>query len=168
MAKPLHKPTIDPRVPRFRSALRVFERFIDRTSRDEGTCCGVTLSQCHALLALSDAETVSLKDLTSRLSLDKSTLSRTIDSLARDGLADRQTRPGDRRVCCISLTPRGRAAVNRINGTWNRIAASVLERVPESERDRAVEGMEILSRAFAETIPDGETAACCGLEPAHE
>jgi DNA-binding MarR family transcriptional regulator len=166
--KPLQKPTIDPRVPRFRAALRVFERFIDRNSRDEGTCCGVTLSQCHALLALSDAETVSLKDLASRLNLDKSTLSRTVESLARDGLADRRTRPGDRRVCCISLTPGGRAAVNRINGTWNRIAASVLERVPGDERDRAVEGLEILARAFAETIPDEKTAACCGQEPTHE
>jgi DNA-binding MarR family transcriptional regulator len=162
--KPLQKPTIDPRVRRFRSALRVFESLIDLTSRREDTCCGVTLAQCHALLALSENETVSLKDLTGKLKLDKSTLSRTVDSLVESGLADRKTGHGDRRVCCITLTARGRAVVNRINGTWDRFAAALLERVPESKRDAALDGMEILANAFLETVDKVQTVSSCCLE----
>lgn len=160
--KQLHKTTIDPRVRRFRSALRVFESLLDRTSRSEETCCGVTLAQCHALLALSEDKTVSLKDLTGKLNLDKSTLSRTVDALVDSGLADRKTRPGDRRVCCISLKARGRSAVNRINLKWDAFAAAVLERVPEADRDRALDGLEILARAFAEATGGAPpSSACC-------
>jgi DNA-binding MarR family transcriptional regulator len=162
--KPLQKSTIDPRVRRFRSALRVFESLIDLTSRRDDYCCGVTLAQCHALLALSESETVSLKDLTSRLRLDKSTLSRTVDSLVEGGLADRKTERGDRRVCCISLTARGRTAVSRINGTWDRFAAALLERVPESKRDAALDGLEILANAFLETAGAVQSPSSCCLE----
>lgn len=162
--KPLQKPTIDPRIRRFRSALRVFESLIDLTSRREDYCCGVTLAQCHALLALSEDKTVSLKDLTGKLRLDKSTLSRTVDALVESGLADRETGRGDRRICCISLTARGRTAVQRINGTWDRFAAGLLERVPESERDAALDGLEILAKAFLETVGAGQTASSCCLE----
>ncbi|MDM7926781.1 MAG: MarR family winged helix-turn-helix transcriptional regulator [bacterium] len=160
--KPLQKPTIDPRIRRFRSALRVFESLLDLTSRREEYCCGVTLAQCHALLALSEDKTVSLKDLTGKLNLDKSTLSRTVDSLVEGGLADRKTGSGDRRICCISLTTRGRAAVDRINGTWDRFAAGILERVPESKREAALEGLEILAKAFLETVGAVQhSSSCC-------
>jgi DNA-binding MarR family transcriptional regulator len=166
--KPLQGTTIDSRIRRFRAALRVFESLIDRTSRSEDYCCGVTLAQCHALLALSEAKTVSLKEITSRLRLDKSTLSRTIDSLAESGLANRKTGLGDRRVCRISLTAKGRSAVSRINATWDRFAAALLERVPESERDRALEGLEILARAFAETAGADRPAPACCMEPKND
>jgi DNA-binding MarR family transcriptional regulator len=162
--KPLQKPTNDPRVRRFRSALRVFESLLDLTSRRDEYCCGVTLAQCHALLALSEDKSVSLKELTGKLNLDKSTLSRTVDSLVESGLADRKTGHGDRRICCISLTARGRTAVNRINGTWDRFAAALLARVPESKRDAALDGLEILAKAFLETAGAVQTSSSCCME----
>ncbi len=87
-----------------------------------------------------------------------------MDSLVESGLADRKTGPGDRRICCISLTTRGLATVNRINGTWDRFAAALLERVPESRRDAALDGLEILAKAFLETAGAVQPSSSCCVE----
>ena len=107
----------------FRQNMRQIERAVMLQNKNEATCCGVTLAQCHAVLEIGSADGMSVKELSARLGLDKSTLSRTVESLVEDGLAERTTSPEDRRVIVIRLTAKGRASADRINATWNRICA---------------------------------------------
>jgi DNA-binding MarR family transcriptional regulator len=105
----------------FRAKLRILEREIGRCLEDQTDCCGVTVAQCHVLLELDGLGSVNLKAIADRLELDKSTLSRAVDSLVQLGLAARKEDPENRRQQIISLTKSG-------EGEW-RISIGVATRI---------------------------------------
>ena len=70
-----------------REKLRQLERELDDRFRSDSGCCGLTLAQCHTLLEIGNKGEISLVELASRLSLDTSTLSRTINGLVILGLS---------------------------------------------------------------------------------
>jgi hypothetical protein len=79
-------------IGQFRAKLREIERAVWIQTKSEALCCGVTMAQCHAIMEIGEAGELNLKDLSARLGLDNSTLSRTVESLVQDGLADRKAR----------------------------------------------------------------------------
>jgi DNA-binding MarR family transcriptional regulator len=82
------------------------------------SCCNeVTLSQCHALLEIDNNEDISVSELAKKLTLEKSTVSRTIDGLVRKGFIKREVPSNNRRITKLQLTAEGAKTCNNIN--WN-------------------------------------------------
>jgi DNA-binding MarR family transcriptional regulator len=77
---------------------------------------GTTLGDYQVLVHLSEAEEQSLRmcDLAERLELSPSGLTRRLDGLVRAGLVSRRGADDDRRVMLATLTPQGRATLERI------------------------------------------------------
>jgi DNA-binding MarR family transcriptional regulator len=132
-------------IEQFRAKLREIERAVWLQTKSEAFCCGVTMAQCHAILEIGAAGELNLKDLAARLGLDISTLSRTVESLVRDGLADRTPSREDRRATVIQLNEKGRAARDRINSTWNQICRDMFRSVPREKHDQLIESVSILA-----------------------
>lgn len=101
----------------FRKNLRQLERLLVLHLSDDTCCNGVSVAQCHCLLAVELLEQPSQNELSDHLGIEKSTLSRTVDGLAKAGLLERTGDTQDRRIIRISLTPRGQEICNAINGT---------------------------------------------------
>jgi DNA-binding MarR family transcriptional regulator len=133
----------------FRGDLRRLTRELVGELKTSVKCCGVTLVQCHTLLAVADAQPATVGDLAAELGLDKSTSSRTIDTLVRLGLVQRAAAPGDRRQASLSLTPSGQAEVQRIDEFSDRYYREILAPLPASEQDVVYQGMACLVRALA-------------------
>ena len=107
-------------IRKIRKALRLFERELDR-HKNENCCAGVTFKQCHTLLAIEDEGKTNVGDLSAVLNLDKSTTSRTVDSLVNLKLVDRIIPEDNRRSTLISLTKTGEElcdSINCINDTY--------------------------------------------------
>jgi DNA-binding MarR family transcriptional regulator len=138
----------------FRAKLREIERAVWLQTKSEAICCGVTMAQCHAILEIGAAGELNLKDLASRLGLDNSTLSRTVESLVKNGLAERTPSAEDRRASVIRLNEKGRAARDRINSTWNRICRDIFRSIPREKHNQLVESVSILAKLL--------TGCCCG------
>ncbi len=100
----------------FRAALRLLEREVQRSISGQADCCGVSTAQCHVLLELEGSGCVSLTELAKRMELDKSTLSRTVDSLVLSLWVSRSTNPENRRQQVICLSEAGLEKVTQING----------------------------------------------------
>ena len=96
--------TID--VRNFRQNLRHFERELN-VQNNSGCCCGVTLAQCHALMELHNKDSIQLKELSEKLYLDTSTVSRTIENLFNQNLVSREIPKNNRRATLIKLTEQG-------------------------------------------------------------
>jgi DNA-binding MarR family transcriptional regulator len=140
------KSTVETKViEEFRAKLREIERTIWIQTKSEASCCGVTMAQCHAIMEIGQAAELNLKDLSARLGLDKSTLSRTVESLVQDGLADRTPDKEDRRATVIRLTEKGRVARDRINTTWNQICRDMFRNIPRGKHSQVVESISILA-----------------------
>jgi DNA-binding MarR family transcriptional regulator len=133
----------------FRAKLREIERAVWLQTRSEALCCGVTMAQCHAILEIDAAGELNLKDLAARLGLDNSTLSRTVESLVKGGLAERTASTKDRRATVIRLNEKGRAARDRINSTWNRICRDMFRSIPREKHQQLVESISILAELLA-------------------
>ncbi|HOV13068.1 MAG TPA: MarR family transcriptional regulator [Spirochaetota bacterium] len=132
----------------FRKHLRSFEREIAERLSFETNCCGITLAQCHVLLELSGKDDVSIKELSESLELDKSTLSRTIDSLYKIGFIKRAENEEDRRFCKINLTDSGKKMAQSINNMCNAFYTELLNQIQEDKRENVIESIILLSNAL--------------------
>lgn len=137
-------------IGRFRKKLREIERAVGLRDRNESVCCGVSLAQCHAMIEIGMADKMNIKELSGVLSLDKSTVSRTVDSLVKGGLVERGHNPSDRRNVSIRLTPKGKKACERINATWNGFCADLFQRMPAEKRSQILDAITLVADAFAQ------------------
>ena len=138
----------------FRRCLRLFERV---TSAHLRNCCAdVTLAQCHILLEVDEQERLTVGQLASRLRLDDSTLSRTIDGLVRKGLLDRVRDGDDRRVVWIRLTTEGDTVCATIHGQSDALYREVFRRIAPSRREAVARSFDVLVQAFLRTETESE------------
>ncbi len=147
-------------IQEFRRQLRRLEAEIGMTLAGETACCGVTLAQCHLLLEMENREAPSLTELADALALDKSTLSRTLDSLVRDGLVEREPDPDNRRRLRLAYTPAGRERVQYINDLCNCSWQNILTLIPVQKQPILAEAITLLARAMRTHRQRGSEPCC--------
>ena len=132
----------------FRKLLRLFERLSAQQLKEDSCCRGVTLAQCHTILEIEDMVQTTTVELSKRLGLDKSTLSRTIDGLVNIGLLERAPDPGDRRFNLLSLTIKGREVADHINQANDEFFRQVFDGIKSERHDEVINNFEKLVRAM--------------------
>lgn len=121
---------------------------------------GITGAQGYTLLAIPDRERISMNDLSLKMKLASSTMTRMVDQLVQRGLVDRQPDAEDRRVVRVQLTERGAQASAQLHGTLQGFFAQVLQSVPDGERETILRSLETLNQAIMNTLK-----SCCGQDP---
>jgi DNA-binding MarR family transcriptional regulator len=133
-----------------RETVRLLERRLGMLAERETSCCDVTFSQCHALVEIGRAGEISLNELATLLTLDKSTTSRTISALVGKKLAIREIDPGNRRYVSIRLTEAGSEKFESIeakmDGYYDRVYCSI----PEAQRNQVTESLAVFLQALRE------------------
>ena len=122
---------------------------------------GCTPTQGHALLELREAG-LDLAELAERLRLDKSTVSRALGALTRQGLARSRVPRGDRRMRSFELTRRGRDVSARLDAWAHERAASALERLDDGTRAALLGSIDAYASALRRERLRGE----CEIRPA--
>lgn len=121
-------------IRRIRESIRVFDRELHY--QDNASCCnGISLAQCHALLEIEKSSMISVSDLADRLSLDKSTVSRTVEGLVNNKLVDRSIPKENRRKALISLTTEGKQTCSGINSANDGYILNALQDFSDEERE---------------------------------
>ena len=106
---------------------------------------GRPLGQARLLWEIGP-EGCDLRQLRTRLELDSGYLSRLLQALARDGLAEVVPSPADRRVRTARLTARGRAERAELNRRSDEAAAAMLGPLSAGQRTRLVTAMAEVER----------------------
>jgi DNA-binding MarR family transcriptional regulator len=147
-------------IGRFRDLIaRAYQSF-NALQRGEKRCFGVTMSQCFTLELLHQRGRVTVRELAAGLGLDTSTVTRTIDVLARDGMVrrDRDER-GDRRRVFLSLTARGRALAAKLARCADGYSEKILQQLPKNRIDDVLRALQVLVDAMEEMPETGNKAA---------
>lgn len=131
-----------------REMIRVLERKLGILQEGQFSCCGITMSQCHALVEIGRAESICLNDLAKILNLENNTMSRTVSNLAERKLAKREINPQDRRYLNISLTDKGYKHYKNIEEDMNQYFNDIYEAIPENKKQQVLESLEILIEAI--------------------
>jgi DNA-binding MarR family transcriptional regulator len=127
-----------------RELIRVLVRNLGILEESEATCCGTTVSQCHAIVEIGRAKDISLNELAEVLALDKSTMSRTINKLVDSNLAIRELHPEDRRYISIKLTDEGIKIFDNIENSMEKYYMSIFSSIPEGKREQVLESLQLI------------------------
>lgn len=144
-------------VQRYRKILRRFER--ELFFQNVSSCCnGVSLPQCHALLEVENQENITVTELSEKLTLEKSTVSRTVDNLVKKGYLNREIPEDNRRTVKLQLTKEGAKTCENINWNNNHFISNVMDSLAEDEQKEFLKLFEKITMRMAELrLPD----RCC-------
>lgn len=138
----------DRQIQVFRRQLRRLERFIIVQLQQDAQCCGVSMAQCHALLEIAERDSTTVSELAENMSLDKSTLSRTVDGLVKEGWVERVINPDNRRAQVLTLASSGKNLADRIHRQCNDLYRRLLDRLPPKKLDQILASLEWLGQAL--------------------
>ncbi|MGE5379664.1 MAG: MarR family winged helix-turn-helix transcriptional regulator [Methylocystaceae bacterium] len=133
---------------RLRETLRQLARRLDISNQNEASCCGLGLTHCHALVEVGRRGEMSVNELADLLGLDKSTISRTVNTLVEQTLFKREPDPQDRRFVSLCLSSRGEEALRLIETTMEDYYLQVYDAIPAEKRDQVLESLDILLRVL--------------------
>lgn len=143
----------------FRKQIRRFLRASGVLLEDQTCCEGLSLAQCHALVEIEEKPGITLGELAGVLGLDKSTLSRTVDSLVARGLVSREPHASDRRYNVHALTRQGAATLGRMHRASDERVSRAFDRIPVDDRRHVRECFGLLVEAMASTCKCRECLA---------
>jgi DNA-binding MarR family transcriptional regulator len=126
----------------------------------EPTPCGepISVSQAHALTELA-AHPLTQAELARRLRLDRSVVSRLAEVLHTRGWLRRERHPQDQRAVQLVLTDRGRAAADRLAGARRARLTTLLDGVPDDERENVLRALEVLTDSLTRTAHEQRSNA---------
>ncbi len=132
--------------------IRTFVREYYRQQRLQSCSCRIPATQCHILNALGDAGgTLPQSDLTAYLGLEKSWVSRAVESLASDGSLVKSKCCTDARCSTLMLTDAGKKRYEDLNAILDAQASGIMNNIPSPERDRVRKSLKLLSDALTKT-----------------
>jgi DNA-binding MarR family transcriptional regulator len=133
-----------------RELIRQLEKKLSVLQEKQLSCCEESMTQCHALVEIGRAKSISLNELADKLNLESSTVSRTVNKLVTNELVKRDLDPDDRRYVTISLTESGNKNYINIETNMDFYFKNIYTLIPESKRNQVVESLKILIDAIAQ------------------
>jgi DNA-binding MarR family transcriptional regulator len=137
--------------------LREVARLYSRAQRVVAECCRTTATQCHILCELGRSGAMPMNELGTRLLLEKSWVSRAVDTLVGGGLVRKDPNPGDARSWIVSLTADGRRRVKALGETLDDHAEQLLGRLSAQDRAEVQRALRVLLAA----LQADRSATCC-------
>lgn len=141
--------------------LREVSRLYGRAQRVVADCCNTTNTQCVILTELARSGPIPMGELGARLLLEKSWVSRAVDTLVERELVAKEPNPADARSWIVALTPAGKRRVKDLNNTLDSHADRLLESLSDKERVDVQRALSVLLRVLR-----GDPSATCCLPTA--
>lgn len=103
------------------AATEISRRFAARYAAE----AGLSIPEWRVLAHLGQSGAVSVRDITAKVNLDKSIVSRAATRLEEAGLVAKSDHSGDRRLIVLELTPEGQALMRRLAVVADRYQAEL-------------------------------------------
>lgn len=132
--------------------VRAFQLF----ERDQIKTHGFTTSQCYTILELYKSGSLAMNELSERMNLNSSTMTRILDNLVRDNYISRDKDESDRRIVVVSLTDAGREAAKDLDIAVKEYYKKIIANIPEGQVEDVLKSVNILQNAFEKANPN-----CC-------
>jgi len=111
----------------------------------------VSTSECRTLRVFQKEDNLTMKNLSKKMNLAMSRMTRIVDGLVRKDYVKRGTDQRDRRICLVSLTESGSGLVKEMQENYLAMNINVLESVEPSARTEVIKALKILKSAMKES-----------------
>lgn len=133
---------------KLRESTRLLIRTLGVLEQGGAVCCGITYAQCHALVETGRKEKLSVNELAELLNLDKSTVSKTVEQLVKNGVILREPSTRDRRYVDLRLTKAGQELFQSIETRMKAYFTNILNGIPKEKHEQVIESMQLLSESL--------------------
>ncbi len=120
------------------------ERISRRLAVEYERTHGLSVAEWRVLVHLQSGENLSIRDIHTRVNLEKPRVSRAVGRLQGAGLVRKMPGQGDGRLVSISLTDKGQSALGDILPVVSQIEAEWLDALSNGEREVFFKVMEKL------------------------
>ena len=111
---------------------------------------GLSMPQFGILMQLHYRGNCGISDISERFDITTPAASQLVEKVAQSGLIERSEDPSDRRVKHITLSPKGKAMVEKGTRERYRWVDELVTRLNAAEREKVAEALGILNRAAKE------------------
>lgn len=111
-----------------------------------------SLTEARILLEISRMDRCTAYELGNRLSVDRSYMSRILKRFERDGLIYREKSEHDKRIHFISLTGKGTAEMEKLDGASDEQVSSMLRSLTDEEVSRILEAMHLIRLKLSDEV----------------
>ncbi len=132
--------------------VRVMQLF----ERDQIKPFGFTTSQCYVLIELKKSESLTMNELSEKMNLNTSTMTRIINNLVRDKYIQRAQHEGDRRIVIVELTEKGLDMANQLELSIIDYYKKIVANLPPGQINDVLKAVSLLIDAFDKANPN-----CC-------
>ncbi|MCU7558529.1 MarR family winged helix-turn-helix transcriptional regulator [Macrococcus capreoli] len=146
---------------KFRKLSRSISRGLIELEKDGVSCCGLPMLQSHILIELGETSDISLNELSNKLSSDKASVSRAVQSLVEKEFVVRKTEERDRRSVILSLSSKGLKNVQNISEEMEHYTNQILSHFNPEEIENLFYYLEKLDNALNKVDADGCKEGSC-------
>ena len=142
--------------------LRIAVARLSRRLRPTAAAGSLTTTEVDVLVAIDRHGPIRLSDLAGLAGLNPTMLSRLIPRLEAAGLMRRLVAEGDRRVCRVEISAKGRRLLERVRSERNDALSRLLRGLVDADRQAlgaAVPILEALAERLLELPPPGAGVA---------
>ncbi|MCH4887502.1 MarR family transcriptional regulator [Acidaminobacter sp. JC074] len=123
--------------------------------RDQIKPLGFTTTQCYCMIELLKSP-LTMHELSTKMNLNSSTMTRIVDKLVRDDLIIRTRDASDRRIVVVSLSESGHDSAEKVRAKINDYYKDITKHLPKNRVDEVLEAVSLLMDAFEKANPN-----CC-------
>ncbi len=118
---------------------------------------GVTPDQFTVMRCLKEGEALGMtqRDLTAAMSSDPNTVASLLERMEAAGWVERRRHESDRRAYRIQLLPSGQSQYEAVRDLALELQSEVLSVLPETERERFLEHLDLVSAACRDAADSG-------------
>jgi MarR family transcriptional regulator, organic hydroperoxide resistance regulator len=112
---------------------------------------GFTSSQCYILLEILKNETLTINEISAKMNLEISTITRIMDNLVRDQLIVRNRSTQDKRIVEASLTEKGQHEAAKLRESIRDYYKHVISHLPPGHVREVMNAVELLLTAVEQS-----------------
>lgn len=123
-------------------------RTFQQLEREQIRVHGFTSSQCYILLEIYKHDVLSINEISEKMRLEISTITRIMNNLVRDQLVVRKRALHDKRVVEAVLTEKGREAARQLRVSIDNYYRNVISNLPRGHVRQVMSAVELLVTAL--------------------
>ena len=125
------------------------------------TCSyGINMTECYTLEAVARDGPLTINEIAARLSVDKATASRAVQSLAQKRYVRSRVHPDDSRALQVRATAAGERLYERIHAAGRALHRRILEGFPTEVRQAATALLQKIVEAETQCATSGSCSPC--------
>lgn len=126
----------------FISSIYELLRTLDTRDQNASACYGVTRLQGFVLLELLHASDLSMQELSDRMRLSVSTMTRVLDKLVAAGLVGRIRSRDDRRIVLCALTGKGKTTGKKLERCYKDFYNRIVSELSAKEQKTFIKAIQ--------------------------